>query len=100
MKKKFKLQDLDCANCAAKMEEAIKNLKYLCQVIEFILLRHLIVNSFNHILMDLVKVTALHIVYRHGLDPLFLIHICSYELLFICLYLHYMLKSKNVNPKF
>ena len=24
MKKKFKLQDLDCANCAAKMEDAIK----------------------------------------------------------------------------
>ena len=23
MKKKFKLEDLDCANCAAKMEEAI-----------------------------------------------------------------------------
>ena len=26
MKKKFKLQDLDCANCAAKMEEAIKRI--------------------------------------------------------------------------
>ena len=26
MKKKFKLQDLDCANCAAKMETAIKKL--------------------------------------------------------------------------
>ena len=26
MKKKFKLVDLDCANCAAKMEEAIKNI--------------------------------------------------------------------------
>ncbi len=26
MKKKFKLEDLDCANCAAKMEEAIKQL--------------------------------------------------------------------------
>ncbi|MBQ9767868.1 MAG: cation transporter [Lachnospiraceae bacterium] len=26
MKKKFKMQDLDCANCAAKMEEAIKKL--------------------------------------------------------------------------
>ncbi|MFR4350233.1 MAG: cation transporter [Roseburia sp.] len=26
MKKKFKLQDLDCANCAAKMEEAIRNI--------------------------------------------------------------------------
>ena len=27
MKKKFKLTDLDCANCAAKMEDAIKKIK-------------------------------------------------------------------------
>lgn len=26
MKKTYKLQDLDCANCAAKMETAIKNI--------------------------------------------------------------------------
>ena len=26
MKKKFILQDLDCANCAAKMEESIKKI--------------------------------------------------------------------------
>ncbi len=26
VKKKFKLQDLDCANCAAKMEDAIKKI--------------------------------------------------------------------------
>ena len=26
MKKHFKLQDLDCANCAAKMENAVKKL--------------------------------------------------------------------------
>lgn len=26
MKKKFKLEDLDCANCAAKMEEGIKGI--------------------------------------------------------------------------
>jgi len=26
MKKKFKMEDLDCANCAAKMEAAIKAL--------------------------------------------------------------------------
>ena len=26
MKKKFKLIDLDCANCAAKMEDAIKKI--------------------------------------------------------------------------
>ena len=25
MKKKFKLEDLDCANCAAKMEQAAKD---------------------------------------------------------------------------
>ena len=27
MKKKFKLTDLDCANCAAQMEEAIKKIE-------------------------------------------------------------------------
>lgn len=27
MKKKFKLEDLDCANCAAKMEDAIKKIR-------------------------------------------------------------------------
>ena len=26
MKKRFKLTDLDCANCAAKMEDAIKKI--------------------------------------------------------------------------
>lgn len=26
MKKKFKMQDLDCANCAAKMEEAVRKI--------------------------------------------------------------------------
>lgn len=26
MKKRFKLEDLDCANCAAKMEEAVKRI--------------------------------------------------------------------------
>lgn len=27
MKKKFNLENLDCAHCAAKMEEAIKNIE-------------------------------------------------------------------------
>lgn len=27
MKKKYQLKDLDCANCAAKMENAIKKIK-------------------------------------------------------------------------
>ena len=33
MKNKFKMQDLDCAHCAAKMEEAIKE---VCANEEFI----------------------------------------------------------------
>ena len=32
MKKKFKLTDLDCANCAAKMEEAIKKIEGVANV--------------------------------------------------------------------
>lgn len=34
MKKVYKLEDLDCANCAAKMEEAIKRLEHVndCRV--------------------------------------------------------------------
>ena len=35
MKKKFKLEDLDCANCAAKMEEAIKKIEGVNVVGEF-----------------------------------------------------------------
>ena len=29
MKKVYQLEDLDCANCAAKMEEAIKKLEHV-----------------------------------------------------------------------
>ncbi len=29
MKKVFKLEDLDCANCAAKMEEAINKMEHV-----------------------------------------------------------------------
>lgn len=33
MKKKFKMNDLDCANCAAKMENAISKLEGVNEVI-------------------------------------------------------------------
>ena len=36
MKKKFKLQDLDCANCAAKMEEAIKKIEGVSDALSLI----------------------------------------------------------------
>ena len=32
MKKKFKLTDLDCANCAAKMEDTIKKVEPDCSI--------------------------------------------------------------------
>lgn len=32
MKKTYKLQDLDCANCAAKMEDAIRKLPGVSEV--------------------------------------------------------------------
>ena len=32
MRKTFELEDLDCANCAAKMEEAIKKLPGFCKL--------------------------------------------------------------------
>lgn len=32
MKKVFKLKELDCANCAAKMEKAISDLPGVCSV--------------------------------------------------------------------
>ena len=33
MKKTFKLEDLDCAHCAAKMEEAVKKIEPDCEII-------------------------------------------------------------------
>lgn len=32
MKKKFKLKDLDCANCAARMEDAIRKIEGVTDV--------------------------------------------------------------------
>ena len=32
MKKKFKMEELDCANCAAKMEAAIKKIEGVNEV--------------------------------------------------------------------
>ena len=34
MKKKFKMVDLDCANCAAKMEDAIKKIDGVKLIVE------------------------------------------------------------------
>ena len=60
MKKHFKLQDLDCANCAAKMEEAIKRLDGVNDASVSFMTQKLTLDAddarFDEILQEAVKV--------------------------------------------
>ena len=59
MRKVFKLQDLDCANCAAKMERAIAKLEVEEVSVNFISQRMTIVaeeERFEAIMDEVVKV--------------------------------------------
>ncbi|MDD6039246.1 MAG: cation transporter [bacterium] len=62
MKKKFKLQDLDCANCAAKMEEAIKKLDGVNDATVSFMTQKLSIDAddarFDAIMDEVVKVCA------------------------------------------
>ena len=62
MKKKFKLQDLDCANCAAKMEEAIKKIDGVNDAsVNFMMQKMTIVaddSKFDDIMKEVVTVCA------------------------------------------
>ncbi len=62
MKKKFKLQDLDCANCAAKMEEAIKKLPGVNDANVSFMTQKMTVDAeddrFDAIMEEVVKVCA------------------------------------------
>lgn len=62
MKKKFKLQDLDCANCAAKMEEAIKKLDGVHDASVSFMTQKMMVDAedekFEEIMQQVVKVCA------------------------------------------
>lgn len=59
MKKTFKLEDLDCANCAAKMEAAIKKLDGVTDAsVSFILQRMTIEaadDRFDQVMKDVIK---------------------------------------------
>ena len=59
MKKTFKLVDLDCANCAAKMEEAIKKLPGVTDASVNFLSQKLVLeapdDSFDDIVKQMVK---------------------------------------------
>ena len=60
MKKRFKLHDLDCAKCAAKMEEAIKRLDGVNDASVSFMAQKLTLDAdddrFDEILQEAVKV--------------------------------------------
>ena len=62
MKKKFKLQDLDCANCAAKMEDLIKKIDGVNDASLSFMTQKMMVDAddarFDGIMKEVVKVCA------------------------------------------
>ena len=63
MKKKFKLEDLDCANCAAKMEEAIKKIGGVNDANVSFLAQKMTIDAqddkFDEIMKEVVRVCAM-----------------------------------------
>lgn len=62
MKKKFKLQDLDCAKCAAKMEESIKKIDGVNDAVVSFMTQKMTVDAdderFDEIMDEVVRVCA------------------------------------------
>ena len=62
MKKRFKLQDLDCANCAAKMEDLIKKIDGVNDASVSFMTQKMMVDAddarFDGIMKEVVKVCA------------------------------------------
>ena len=62
MKKKFKLIDLDCANCAAKMEEGIKKISGVKDAIVSFMTQKLVLEAdddrFDESMKEVVAVCA------------------------------------------
>lgn len=58
MKKKFKLEDLDCANCAAKMEAAIKEIPGVINASVNFLAQKMMIEADDDKFDDIVKKAA------------------------------------------
>ncbi|MEG0214733.1 MAG: cation transporter [Hungatella sp.] len=60
MKKKFKLEDLDCANCAAKMEDAINKIDGVREATVSFMTQRLVIDAddvrFDDIMKEVVAV--------------------------------------------
>ncbi len=59
MKKTYKLEDLDCANCAAKMEDAIKKIDGVTNASVSFIMQKMTIEAaddrFDQILKDVLK---------------------------------------------
>lgn len=62
MKKKFKMEDLDCANCAAKMEDGIKKIDGVTNASVSFMTQKLVIEAdddrFDEIMKKVVDVCA------------------------------------------
>ena len=62
MKKKYKMHDLDCANCAAKMETSIKKIEGVKDATVSFMTQKLTIDAdddrFDEIMKEVVKVCA------------------------------------------
>lgn len=58
MKKKFKMQDLDCANCAAKMEEAIKKIEGVNDASVSFMTQKLMIDAVDDRFEEIIKEAA------------------------------------------
>ena len=62
MKKKFKLEDLDCANSAAKMEDAIKKIEGVANATVSFMTQKMVIEAddarFDEIMKEVVSVCA------------------------------------------
>ena len=62
MKKNFKMEDLDCANCAAKMEDAIKKIDGVTNASVSFMTQKMVIEAddarFDEIMKEVVSVCA------------------------------------------
>ena len=62
MKKKFKMEDLDCANCAAKMGDAIKKIDGVTNASVSFMTQKMVIEAddarFDEIMKEVVSVCA------------------------------------------
>ncbi len=61
MKKTFKLEDLDCANCAAKMEAAIKKLDGVKNATVSFMTQKMTIEADDAVFDDVVKAAVKYI---------------------------------------